>query len=334
VTPVLISSEPWDAVWRRNQQLASRIRGTLFVEPPLAGVKGRWRSEDGIDVLRPAKTLPRRWHLGRRLDGRMSARALRPHLKGSQAVAWVTHPMGSALAESLDAPIVYDRTDDWPAMEQSPAAQRLIARLDSRLMRTADAVVVVSEAMRRQVGGAASLVPNGVDSRAFDVRAEPPPTSARLRIAFAGTVDPFRIDMRVLEELAAHPRVQLVIAGPGAMVPGAESEGVVAHRQLPALFATCHALVAPYRLDCAANATSDSLKLYEYFATGLPVIATPTAGYERYPDIVEYWPLGSSLEEAVQRQFGHSRARREVARAADWSNRAAAMSDVIESVST
>ncbi|MBV8194712.1 MAG: glycosyltransferase, partial [Candidatus Dormibacteraeota bacterium] len=90
-------------------------------------------------------------------------------------------------------------------------------------------------------------------------------------------------------------------------------------------------LVAPYRVDREANHTSDALKLYDYFATGLPVLATRVAGFERYPELVEFWPPASSLRDAIARQSSGAAKRRAIAREADWSKRAATMRAVLES---
>src|SRR5207302_10059806 len=178
-------------------------------------------------------------------------------------------------------------TDDWPAMEQSLVAQRRVRALDEQLLRDADAVVVVTREMLVAAGREASHIPNGVDAKAF-AQPEHRTLTGHLRVGFAGTVDPFRVDMDILGAIAAAAEVTLVVAGPGRRVAGAENHGVMPHAQLPELLQTCDALVAPYRLDCTANHTSDALKLYEYFATGLPVIATPTAGFQRFPDLVTY----------------------------------------------
>ncbi|TMB92172.1 MAG: glycosyltransferase family 1 protein [Chloroflexi bacterium] len=328
VQPVLLSSERWDDVWRRNQQLAARVDGTVFVEPARRGFRARWRVADGVAVVTPAKALPLRWKMGRALHARLTARAIRAGLPGRPLVVWATHALGAPLARALAAPIVYDRTDDWPAMEQSPTARGLVEHYDRELIREADALVVVSEPMRDELRQDAVHIPNGVDSAAFSRRPRPG-ANGRLRIGFAGTLDPLRFDMDILGELARADDVTLVLAGPGHTVPGSEHHGVVRHAELPELLATCDALVAPYRTDCEANRTSDSIKLYEYFATGLPVIATPTAGFERFPDLVAYWPVQPPLRDAIAGLGAMAARRREIARHADWEQRASAMQGVL-----
>src|SRR5437870_8229472 len=93
VRPVLLSSEPWDEVWRRNQQLASRIAGTVYVEPAQPGVHPRWRDEGGVAVLTPVKTLPLRWGVGREACARMTAREIHARFPDGHLVAWATHAL-------------------------------------------------------------------------------------------------------------------------------------------------------------------------------------------------------------------------------------------------
>src|SRR5215472_17526630 len=102
--PVLLSSEPWDEVWRRNQQLASRIPDTVFVEPARKGVSARWREECGVAVLTPAKPLPLRWPAGTAIHARATADTLRHRFGGDRLVAWTTHAALAPLARALRVP--------------------------------------------------------------------------------------------------------------------------------------------------------------------------------------------------------------------------------------
>lgn len=331
VRPVLLSLEPWDQVWRRNQQLASRIPGTVFVEPSPPGVRTRRRTVDGVTVVTTPKPLPFRWPAGRWLHARLAARALRRITAGAPLVTWATHAYHQPVTRAINAPVVYDRTDDWPAMETDPAAREAVRRLDAALVRSANVVVVVSEGMRGQTRPDAQLVPNGVDLTAFRA-ATPRPHGDTLRAGYVGSLDPIRIDYAVLEEIARVPGLDLVVAGPGTPPAGATSLGIIDHAAVPELLLGCDLLVAPYRTDEPANRTSDALKLYEYFATGLPVVATATAGFERYPDLVIPWPVPGTLREACVAQQANAERRRAVARGADWSARAAVMSGLIRAL--
>jgi len=331
VRPVLLSIERWDLHWRRNQQLASRIPGTVFVEPASSGVRAARRREGDVTVITPPKPLPFRIRGARLLAAVLTARLVRRELANAAAVTWATHPYQLPIARALRLPSLYDRTDDWPAMETKAAARRDVDHLERGLVTLARRVVIVSEGMRSQVGKEAVLIPNGVDYAGF---AEGPrrrwPGSQGFLVGFAGTLDPFRIDVDMLRGLASVPGVELLLigGGPAGDVPG-HVAGPTRHEEVAALLRGCDALVAPYRLDCEANRTSDALKFYEYFATGLPVIATPIAGFERHPDLVVQWPLTQRVVEACGGTVDGAAARRGIARDADWSVRALAMQELL-----
>jgi teichuronic acid biosynthesis glycosyltransferase TuaH len=328
VRPVLLSIELWDEIWRRNQQLASRIPGTIFVEPGRPGLSPRWRREGDVDILTPTKPLPFRLPGGDAAFAALAAAEIRRFAGDEPVVTWATHPFQERLVAQLAAPLVYDRTDDWPAMESDPAAAKRAATADRRLLQRAARVVIVSEAMRSQSRPDAVLVPNGVDFGLFSsVPARP--SGGPFVVGFAGTLDPFRLDLGLMQAAVAEPGVELLVVGPGSGHLRAMALGTMPPAQVAQRLLTCDALIAPYRVDQAANRTADALKLYEYFATGLPVLAAMTAGFERYPDLVVRLPLAGPIRDVCAQNLEFTEARRRVAAQADWSQRAAAVMEVL-----
>jgi len=283
-------------MWRRNQQLASRIPGTIFVEPPQPLHAAKVRKESGLVVITPTKLVPFRHPWGLSIFSLLTSRLIRAHA-GRRPTIWCTHPIFIDLARRLEGPIIYDRTDDWASMESNQSEAAKVGRMDHDLVRAAAAVIVVSEEMRSQVPGA-RLIPNGVDYESFAIRAKPA-DSNRLRIGFAGTLDPWRLDVDLLRGLATDPDIELLLVGPGDANVAATKTGPVDHHLVPGLLQTCDALIAPYRVALEANRTADSLKLYEYFATGLPVLATMTAGYQRFRELVVELPVAGPIRDAI-----------------------------------
>ena len=328
--PLLLSIEPWDQVWRRNQQLASRVPGTVFVEPARPGLRVKVRREGHVKVITPVKPFPTRLRVGRAVHARINAAAIRRTLGSDNFIAWATHPNQLDIVLALGVPVIYDRTDDWPEMEDDPVARRQVAVREQHLVAMAAVVTVVSAGMRQQVQRDVVLVPNGVDYKLFaDVEAQPP--RASFTVGFGGTIDPWRIDIGMLKrirELGA----QLLMIGPGTAPLDADFVGPRSPAEVARLLHTCDALVAPYRTDRVANQTSDALKLYEYFATGLPVIASPVAGFERYRDLVVNWPVSAPLAPLCSANRALSDKRRAVAHAADWGVRAQAFRDLLAGI--
>src|SRR6185437_8348835 len=142
---VFVSLENWDEIWRRNQfvcdELARRDphRSILFVGLPRdlshALRHGRLRdaarhsspvqtSQPNILLTTPTKLLPNSLSTGRRLNEML----FRRHIRQRMAQLDIHHPLLWLNAHSAvhmagqmgEAGIVYDITDDWTTLTQSP----------------------------------------------------------------------------------------------------------------------------------------------------------------------------------------------------------------------
>lgn len=174
-----------------------------------------------------------------------------------------------------------------------------IARdLEARVLATADLRVAVSDQVAADItplsaGGPCLTVPNGVDTELFAARYDRArsrasfglPADADL-IGFTGSLRPWHGLDVALEALAGLPeRVHLVVAGTGELrtdlAGRAEALGVagrvhwlghLAHDRVPQMLAACDLALAPYpRLTSFGFSP---LKLYEYLAAGVPVVAS------------------------------------------------------------
>lgn len=181
-------------------------------------------------------------------------------------------------------------------------------RIEQDVLAGAHLCVAVSDEIASQIrpscaAGPAVVVPNGVDVELFRVR--PPrvlarselglPSSASL-VAFTGSLRPWHGLDSAIEALAALPAtVHLVVAGDGPVRVRLERLaerlgladrvhwlGQVPHDRIPLVLAACDAAVAPYP-DLDGFAFSP-LKLYEYLAAGVPVVASSIGQIRRCLD--------------------------------------------------
>jgi glycosyltransferase involved in cell wall biosynthesis len=170
--------------------------------------------------------------------------------------------------------------------------ERLAARRERSVLESADLRVAVSAELAARLPAPTAVVPNGVDAELFAVL--PDRTAARHRfdlpaqrrvVGFAGGLRPWHGVETAIEALPATDDLVLAVAGDGPQRQNLErlaaERGVgervrwlgrLPHEDVPAFLAALDAAVLPYpALDGFAFSP---LKLYEYLAAGLPVVAS------------------------------------------------------------
>lgn len=182
-----------------------------------------------------------------------------------------------------------------------PIVARVLRRLQERLLRRADQVVVLSDHSRAELDTfrynaacAVQNVPGGVDVERFRPRSR---DEARQRLGLAGLGAPLLVTVRrlvprmgvdmLIDAVAGlesdYPRLALVVGGEGALqaslreqarVAGLEERvrflGRVPEGDLPWLYAAADAVVMPTR-----ELEGFGLPVLEAWACGIPVVATP-----------------------------------------------------------
>ena len=160
--------------------------------------------------------------------------------------------------------------------------------------------IAVSEAARQtlveHMGGDAVLIPNGVDCSAFG-HAEPLPgwPGEGGSLFFIGRIDEPRKGLQVLLEALpsiaeAHPRVRLLVAGPGDVEEFRESLapeiaarveflGLVSEEDKARAFVSADVYVAPN-----TGGESFGIVLLEAMASGTPVLASDLEAFRRVID--------------------------------------------------
>jgi glycosyltransferase involved in cell wall biosynthesis len=249
----------------------------------------------GVEALSLSVPLARRWPTPLDAAGwRIAARTLAGTWAGhTPPVVVATTPLWTGLLSALagTAPTGFDGYDDWRALPSMAAARRRVVA-GYRAVSAVDTVswgsAAMAARMKAQLGLDGTVVPNGADVAAFgspDPGEEVPAAVQQLdRFAvYAGVVQE-RVDLDLLERTAAV--MPTVVAGP--MPPetrdrlsraGVVCLGPMRPQHLPALFAQASVALLPHVVDDLTT-SMDPIKLYEYLASGLPVVATPVVDPE------------------------------------------------------
>ncbi|MEB3186829.1 MAG: glycosyltransferase [bacterium] len=278
-----------------------------------------------------------RW-LTRRLAG-----APRPHvLWNAFDVAW-----GTLLARHLPHDLLVHHAYDDLASARHVARHGL--RFEPELLARADLVVTTSPALLAAHSGhpGVHLVTNGVDFERF-ARApgwpDPLEDWPRPRIGFVGHLED-RLDVEMLLAAACErPGWSWILVGP--VHPAARDRlapllalpqvawlGPRPAFEVPRLLAALDVGLLPF-VSSAQTRAVYPLKLHEYLAAGLPVVATPFAdlpGAEPVVHRVREGDLVGAVEQALGARDEVDRARRQgVARQADWQVRVRQVRALVE----
>ncbi|MDQ0866982.1 glycosyltransferase family 4 protein [Arthrobacter globiformis] len=234
----------------------------------------------------------------------------------SAALAMVAGALGVPAVLEVNAPLIE---------EQQRYRQLFDVGLAESMLRrnalAADAVACVSEPVLRWVKqrvpeARTVLAPNGVNTDRITARTWWQPSGqraghGRFTVAFTGTLKPWHGVPDLLESVAlanADPEraglwtVRIIGDGPGrpdlerlATRLGVETEftGAVPPDSVPGLLHECDAAAAPYLQPAPGQDHYFSpLKVYEYLASGMPVIATALG---QIPSIIEHGRTGLTV---------------------------------------
>jgi glycosyltransferase involved in cell wall biosynthesis len=330
----------------RRPQLAGRDlkRIARRLRKGLRGV----RELDGVHVLSPLVLPLHGSRLARALNARLltvlvrrAARRLRMH----NPILWGYVPQAQALVGAL-APelVIYHCVDDIAAQPGIDAASFRAA--EARFAARAELVLASSPALAERMRGLSPNVlyaPNVADTELFAGALSHGPIDPavaalpRPRVVFTGAVVATKIDMDLLHVLALSRRDwSFVLVGPvGAGDPRTDVSGLAAqpnvhllgrrtYEQLPSVLRGADAGIIPYARN-PLTAGIFPMKVYEYLAAGLPVVATPLpslAGVGEVATAPDAQGIAALLDRALATDTRERRVERSrAARAHSWERR-------------
>lgn len=286
----LVSLDPWDEVWRRNQHFAanllrdSRVQQVDYVSPPTRSGEPATEPLPGLTVLTPALRIPKR--LGGLRD---VARQVRRTTKGAD-VLWVNDPVIGRLVRRRSQPTVYDVTDDWREADLLDRERRRLVAAETSLARSAVTVVcsqVLADRWAERYGVTATVVRNGVDLSATGGDG-PGDLGDGPHLGYVGTLHPERLDVELVCRVARAGLGTVHLVGPDSLDDasrevlrgsGVRLHGPVAAADVPGWLRALTVLLSPHRVT-PFTLSLDAIKSSEYLASGRPVVSTPTSGFQ------------------------------------------------------
>jgi glycosyltransferase involved in cell wall biosynthesis len=230
-----------------------------------------------------------------------SVRHISKQLGFRDPITWTFLPTAAGVAGSLgERLVIYHCVDEFS--EFTGTDKQALLEIERQLMRRADLVIVSSQPLleaKRINNPNTFLVTHGVDvehfRKACDRETTVPQDIAQLRepvIGFFGLVADW-VDLKLLRFLAlARPRWSFALIGKCDTdarilegLPNVHLLGKRNYRDLPAYCKAFRVAVLPFAIN-ALTIAANPLKLREYLAAGLPVVATAIPEADRLRRLV------------------------------------------------
>jgi glycosyltransferase involved in cell wall biosynthesis len=268
-------------------------------------------------------------------------------LRFTRPVLWGYVPQAEVLLGTLDPELViYHCVDDIASQAHIDAPSFLAA--ETRFAQRANLVIASAPALvdrMRRLSSNVLFAPNVADTASFATALEPGPVDAALgsltepRLVFVGAIAAKKLDFDLLLGIARARRDwSLALIGPVglgdpetdvsdlAREPNIHLLGPRQHQDLPMVLRAGAVGLIPYRRS-RLTASVFPMKVYEYLAAGLPVVATGLPSLEGIADVALVEGVDAAVDAIEQALAADTvdrrRARSAAVRGHSWESRLA-----------
>lgn len=238
---------------------------------------------------------------------------------------------------------IFDWSDDFVEFSRDPEERMVCRERCEYWCRNADVVLTINEDLRRRAkaaGGDAHVVRNATNFFTFPARESA--AAKRIRglgrvvVGYLGWLNGLRLDLGLIGHIARQrPAYQFVFMGPqseahplGREIPELPNVHLLApvpYDEYPACLEALDACMLPNLINDHTNG-NDPIKIYDYLASGRPVVSTRTAGTAPFAGMLSLADAPDSflelLDAAVAENDAAAAARRtEAGRQNSWQER-------------
>jgi glycosyltransferase involved in cell wall biosynthesis len=370
-----ISPDRWDGQWMNRQHMMWALRNhahVQYVQEPEPWGKSRRSRDEGLvlpaferreptlEVLRLPKLLCRRsrdgWWLRRAFE--LKSRIIRSHFPKSSApfVLYLWHPALVPYVDVLKPDLViyhlYDLLPKYflPEHQGSEVQQQFRRLCENANIVLAGTPEQAAEMPRSDV----ALLPNAVPCEWYDATEPEPDDLARIphpRVGYVGSINE-KLELDWFERLADESAWQVVVTGPPGQMDAefqarfarlcARSNvhflGPKTAREVPRYMRGLDVGLMNYRRGRHCEFASP-IKLYEYCAAGIPIVASPVHALTADPrgsDLVAFADSAQSAVAAVRKLLAEPESasritsRRQFASENSWARRAEFVMQLID----
>lgn len=282
---------------------------------------------------------------------------LRSHIKKlgfKNLIFWTYTPhSGDFVGRLGERAAVYECVDEFTATK-GLVSPSIIDRLERALVGKVDLVSVTGEGLyprRSQWARRIEVIPNGAEVNHFSKAADPATPLAediaalpRPIVGYLGVIQ-YWIDTALLARIAKkHTDWSVVLIGPPGLladlkplegIPNVHLLGLVPYEKLPQYFKGFDVCVNPYVMDGIAEGCSP-LKLYEYLATGKPIVSVDMPEARRFAGLIRIArdsdDFIAQVEAAIDTDDGLTEKRLQEAQKHSWRSRFEHVSAVLAEV--
>lgn len=331
------------------------LQGLKSVNAPLGSLFQPAGKSMELYALKPFKPLPN--VVGRKLNERLFVNCLSAAIKQlgwKNYTTWVNNQSYChLLPKDNSVKLIYDITDDWSHASAPPHILSQIKEDDQWMLTNANEVIVCSPDLyehKHKRCKSIHLIRNGVNLDPYlpdALAAHKIPKEIEFSgpvAGYIGTLHEDRLDVELVVQVANKlPQVHLVFIGPNSLsatntktladLPNCHILGAKPYEQLPSFMAGFDVCITPHVVSPFTDSL-DPIKMYEYMATGKPIVSTPCAGFRDLRELIfianDSTQFAEFIAEAVKDGSGQAMARVDWAREQTWTQRVEEIEKILQ----